>query len=78
MPSGTSDMKPILNGKEIMDLFERKPGRWVGEVNKAMIDFQMDNPDATKEDVESFIKTFYAENNIDKFARSLSCRHDGG
>lgn len=67
-------MKPILDGNEVMKLFGRKPGKWVGEINKELIDFQLENPSATKQDAEVFVKKIYTERGLDKMANTLSKR----
>lgn len=43
-------IKPILNGKEIMDILQLKPGPQVGEALSQLMDWQLENPEASKDD----------------------------
>ncbi|KAH9106744.1 hypothetical protein LEN26_014491 [Aphanomyces euteiches] len=43
------EMKPLLNGKEVMDALALKPGPAVKAMQDAMIVFQLQHPDTTRE-----------------------------
>lgn len=43
-------LKPILNGHEVMNLLNLTPGPSVGMIANDLIDWQLDNPEATKDD----------------------------
>jgi len=51
----TPKVKPVLNGKEVMDILSIKTGPKVGEVNEYLMDLQDENPELTKEDAKSAI-----------------------
>lgn len=72
-PKAIQSMKPLLNGTEIMALFNRKGGTWVGEIIKEMLDWQLENPSATNKDAEEFAKKIYLDRGLDKKA-SISKR----
>jgi tRNA nucleotidyltransferase/poly(A) polymerase len=48
-------MKPLLNGHEIMKHSGIKPGPAIGKYHQEMIDWQLDNPNATKEDAKVWL-----------------------
>ena len=47
--------KPILNGKEVMDLLGIKPGPQIGKVNEFLLDLQDEKPELTKEEASKAI-----------------------
>jgi len=52
-------VKPVLNGKEVMDLLGIKTGPKVGEVNAFLMDLQDEKPELTKEEAkEAILKKF--------------------
>lgn len=62
-------MKPILDGREIMQLVGRKKGGpWLGQTINELIDWQLENPQATKEDAKEYLKKMYVERGFDKMA----------
>lgn len=74
MPSGTATMKPIIDGRELMQMFGRKGGPWMANINKAMIDWQLGNPTATKEQAMEWAKQYYVSAGLDKIASGISKR----
>jgi tRNA nucleotidyltransferase/poly(A) polymerase len=74
MPKNVGTMPPLLSGKDIMEMFGRKGGPWVGKIISAMIDWQLENLNATKEDAVEFAKKFYESNGLDKTS-FISFRH---
>ncbi|KAI9333718.1 hypothetical protein BDR26DRAFT_840242 [Obelidium mucronatum] len=50
-------VKPILNGGEVSKFYGIKAGPLVGRVLQLMIEFQLEFPDAGKEDVLNWLKT---------------------
>jgi len=67
-PAAIQSMKPLLNGNELMTLFGRKGGTWIGDLIKELIDWQLENAQATKQDAEQFVKKVYLEKELDKKA----------
>lgn len=54
------EMKPLLNGHEVMTLLGVKPGPIIGEVSKGLIDWQLDNPQGTKEQAAEWVSENYS------------------
>jgi poly(A) polymerase len=52
----SSGNKPILNGKEIMDILKIKAGPQIGKVSSFLLDLQDGNPNLTKKEAEEAIK----------------------
>jgi tRNA nucleotidyltransferase/poly(A) polymerase len=42
------EMKPILDGRELQSLFQRPPGKWIGDAQKYLLDLQLSDPNITK------------------------------
>lgn len=56
MPKGTGNMKPLLSGNEIMQLLgKKKGGPWLGTLMTNMVEWQMENPEVTREDAKKFV-----------------------
>jgi len=68
------EFKPILNGNEIMQLVNRKGGPWVGQLTKALMDWQLENPGATKEQAAQVAQKLYMDLGLDKSASKFSAR----
>jgi len=64
-------MKPLLTGDELMKLFGRKGGKWVGVLNKELIQWQLENPTATKDDAIASAKQLYQQMDLAKSADFL-------
>lgn len=57
-PKKVMNMKPLLDGNEIISIVDKNPGPWVGEIISKMIDWQLKNPSMTRKDAEGFVKSF--------------------
>jgi poly(A) polymerase len=56
-----TDIKPLLNGREIMEILGIPEGRTVGEIKKRLEDAQMEGRVKTKEEAREFVKEVYRE-----------------
>lgn len=56
--------KPLLNGSEVATLMGIKPGIAIGVIMRALNDWQLSNPGATKEDAAQFIKSEFGNKTI--------------
>ncbi|KAH3666853.1 hypothetical protein OGAPHI_003302 [Ogataea philodendri] len=45
-------IKLLLNGKEVAQLANKKPGPWLSRVNEKLLSWQLDNPSKTKTDMQ--------------------------
>lgn len=54
---GKAEMPPPLNGNEVMEILGLKPGAAVGKVVKALKEKMLENPELSKEEATSFVKT---------------------
>jgi tRNA nucleotidyltransferase (CCA-adding enzyme) len=84
-PEQIKNIKPLVSGQEIMDLFKKKGGPWMHKLISSLIDWQMGNPTATKEDAKQELFTIYDKLGLDKqssiskrehIPRSISIRAD--
>ncbi|RIB08911.1 tRNA nucleotidyltransferase [Gigaspora rosea] len=53
--------KPIINGKEIACLLSLKQGIIIGEIQKSVIEWQLENPGGSKGQCEEYIKNKYRD-----------------
>jgi len=53
--SDIGDAKPILDGKEIVNLLEAKPGPWTGQVLSKVIEWQLEHSHGTKEECSKWL-----------------------
>jgi len=51
-------VKPVINGLELMTAFNSGAGPWIKEIHTALVDFQMEKPDLTKEEAWNFVKEY--------------------
>ncbi|KAF3148858.1 CCA tRNA nucleotidyltransferase, mitochondrial [Orbilia oligospora] len=51
------DLKYLLTGNEVKDALKQKPGKWMKSALEQIMEWQLDNPTATKEDALENIKT---------------------
>ena len=56
-----TDVKPLLNGHEIMEILGIKPGRLVGEIKRRLEEAQMEGKVRTKEEAERFVMEVFEE-----------------
>ncbi|KAG6814460.1 hypothetical protein H0H92_007464 [Tricholoma furcatifolium] len=53
---GTVEAKPILDGREVVQtLGAKQSGAWTGKVMATLLEWQLDNPGATKEEARSWL-----------------------
>jgi tRNA nucleotidyltransferase/poly(A) polymerase len=57
-PKKVMNMKPLIDGNEVISIIGEQPGPWVGEIIGKMIEWQLKNPRATHKDAEGFVKSF--------------------
>ncbi|KAK6332419.1 CCA tRNA nucleotidyltransferase, mitochondrial, variant 2 [Orbilia brochopaga] len=55
------DLKPLLTGTEVQAVLERKAGRWMKGALERVIDWQLSNPEGTKEEAREFVKSIAGE-----------------
>lgn len=67
-PERIKNMKPLLNGQELMTMFNRKGGPWMAKLIAALIDWQLGNLTATKEQAAEFVQKAYDELGLNKVA----------
>lgn len=56
------DLRPLINGKEMLKELNMKAGPWLGKINEKAILWQLDNPGMAREDLLNYIKTILPEN----------------
>lgn len=54
------EVKPPINGREIMDLLGLKSGKEVGNIVKALGEELLQNPDMTREEAVGFVKKYHS------------------
>lgn len=47
----------LLNGKDIMATFNKKPGAWIKPVTEQLLAWQLDHPECSRDDIIEYIKT---------------------
>ena len=57
-PIKPQEIKPLIDGNELQQIFSKGPGKWIGDVQEFQIDKQLENPNLTKEEMVSLIKEF--------------------
>ncbi|QLL34929.1 hypothetical protein HG536_0H03040 [Torulaspora globosa] len=55
------DMKPLINGKEMVSLLKMKGGPWLGKINDRAIMWQLDHPSGTSEELLDYVKSILPE-----------------
>lgn len=70
-PKQIQIMRPLLDGNELMALFNRKGGKWLGKLNSILIDYQLENPDVTKEQVAEYAQKMYKELELEKMSSNF-------
>lgn len=55
------DLKPMINGKELVSLLKMKGGPWLGKINDRAIIWQLDNPAGTSEQLLEYLKSILPE-----------------
>jgi tRNA nucleotidyltransferase (CCA-adding enzyme) len=78
-PERTQKMRPLLDGNELMAMFNRKGGSWINALMKEMVDWQFEDPSATKQDAVEFAKKTYQERGLDnKVSYFPATKHSDG
>ncbi|KAM9990480.1 hypothetical protein ACTFIY_006538 [Dictyostelium cf. discoideum] len=54
---GIWNIKRLLNGKQIQDLLNRKPGTWLAPVIQSILEWQLENPYKTEQDCKDWLLT---------------------
>ncbi|KAG6857615.1 hypothetical protein H0H87_010183 [Tephrocybe sp. NHM501043] len=71
LPS-TVDAKPILDGREVLQaLGASKPGPWTGKVMGKILEWHLDNPEATKEEAQAWLTNEQREGKIQIIERNF-------
>jgi tRNA nucleotidyltransferase/poly(A) polymerase len=55
------EIKPLLNGHEIMQVLGIKPGPQIGQVSKALMDWQLEFPETSKENATQWVLSHYSQ-----------------
>lgn len=55
------DLRPLINGKEMVKLLNMKGGPWLGKINDRAILWQLDNPQGTREALLEHLKAILPE-----------------
>lgn len=58
---GCHDLRPLINGKEMVKLLNMKGGPWLGKINDRAILWQLDNPQGTREALLEHLKAILPE-----------------
>lgn len=51
------DFKPLLNGKELQDALDKRPGGWMKEALDIIMEWQLDHPEGGKEEALTHLKS---------------------
>ncbi|KAM9953977.1 hypothetical protein ACTFIR_009092 [Dictyostelium discoideum] len=54
---GIWNIKRLLNGKQVQDLLNRKPGTWLAPVIQLILEWQLENPSKTEQDCKDWLLT---------------------
>jgi DNA-directed RNA polymerase subunit M/transcription elongation factor TFIIS len=58
------DIKPLLDGHVLMDIFGKPPGIWIKKVQEFLIAKQLENPALTKEDAVKLVKEYMQQEKL--------------
>jgi len=50
------DLNPLLNGEEVIEIMGSKPGPWTRQVLARVIEWQLRQPDGTRDECEAWLK----------------------
>jgi DNA ligase D-like protein (predicted 3'-phosphoesterase) len=66
----TTALVPLISGFDLQNLFNRRPGKWIGQINKELQIWQTQaathNIELSREDVIHFLESFDAQNIYDE------------
>ncbi|OSD05776.1 hypothetical protein PYCCODRAFT_1443155 [Trametes coccinea BRFM310] len=69
------DAKPILDGREVVEVLNASPGPWTGQVLTRVVEWQLEHPEGTKEECEAWLQ---AENAAGRITASNGKRGKDG
>jgi len=72
-PVSQGKMKPILNGQEVMEILNIKPGAWMNQIMEFIKELRDTNPNISKEEAAILLKEKYQ--NAD-FTKKASAKED--
>ncbi|CDO70920.1 hypothetical protein BN946_scf184829.g28 [Trametes cinnabarina] len=58
------DAKPILDGREVVKVLGASPGPWTGQVLASVIEWQLEHPDGSREECETWLRSEHAAGHI--------------
>ena len=64
-PIENESLKPILNGNEVMQILNIKPGKWMSEIMEFVKELKDENPDITKEEATNILINKYQNINME-------------
>ena len=67
-----STITPILNGHEIMQVLNIKPGAWMSELTEFVKDLMDENPDITKEEASQKLLERYKDQDFSNYKKQAS------
>jgi len=71
-PISQGKMKPILNGQEVIQILNIKPGIWMNQIMEFVKELRDTNPNITKEEAANLLKEKYQNNDFKKQASNDS------
>ena len=69
-PIKDESIQPILNGNEVMQILNIKPGKWMSEIMEFVKELKDDNPNITKEEAANIIKEKYQNIDTEKIRQA--------
>ncbi|KAJ6259257.1 hypothetical protein Dda_6156 [Drechslerella dactyloides] len=55
------DLKPLLSGTEVASVLKRKPGKWMKGTLERVVEWQLGNPEGTKDEAREFVTSIAGE-----------------
>eukprot|EP01132_Coremiostelium_polycephalum_P005066 gene5066-6305_t len=52
---GVWNIKRLLNGKQVQDLFKKPAGEWLSPVLQSILEYQLENPSKNEDDLKQFL-----------------------
>ena len=71
-PIENQSIQPILNGNEIMEILNIKPGKWMKEIMEFVSELRDDNPDITKEEATELVRNKYQNIDVNEIRQASS------
>ena len=76
-PTKDTSIKPILNGNEIMQILNVKPGAWMSEITNFVKELKDENPNITKEEAAKLLKEKYQNINPQDIKKASKDEDEG-